>query len=114
MRSDDASGEWTRHSVCSIEGDILVSNLIRPEREASGYLIPSLSMLKGKVDRVFGSQPMLPLSQKRKDVDVDKCGSRAGKEQFRAYAEIVLGMGGDKKDGGAEKDVDIHKNILQN
>jgi len=97
--------------VCSIEGDILVSNLIRPEREASGYLIPSLSMLKGKVDRVFGSQPMLPLSQKRKDVDVDKCGSRAGKEQFRAYAEIVLGMGGDKKDGGAEKDVDIHKNM---
>ena len=71
-----------------------MSNLIRPEREASSYLIPSLSMLKGKVDRVFGSQPMIPLSQKRKDVDVDVCGSRVGKEQFRVYAEIALGIRG--------------------
>ena len=103
--------------MCSIEGDILVSNLIRPEREASSYLIPSLSMLKGKVDRVFGSQPMIPLSQKRKDVDVDVCGSRSGKEQFRVYAEVVLGIRdgvdggvGEKKGDGGEERV-IEKDI---
>ena len=83
-------GSWTRHSICSLEGDILVSNIESPVRGNEEYLIPSLLLLKQKVDRVFGSQPIVSLSQDRKGVTVDVCGDSVGKEQFRIFAESVV------------------------
>ena len=80
---------WSRHSVCSVEGDILVSNIVRREEGSGEYLIPSLQ-LKKKVERVFGVQPSVVLSEAREGVSEDTCGDACGKRQFRAYGEALL------------------------
>lgn len=59
---------WSRHSICSLEGDILISNIESPDRGNDDYLIPSLLLLKQKVDLVFGSQPIISLSNDRKEL----------------------------------------------
>ena len=81
---------WSRHSVCSVEGDILVSNIVQREEGSSEYLIPSLQQLKKKVERVFGVQPSVVLSEAREGVSEDTCGDACGKRQFRAYGEALL------------------------
>ena len=81
---------WSRHSICSIEGDILIQNIQPPNRGDDDYLIPTLLCLKQKVDRVFGSQPIATLSQEREGVDVHTCGDENGREQVRAYLQQAL------------------------
>ena len=81
---------WSRHSICSLEGDILISNIESPDRGNDDYLIPSLLLLKQKVDLVFGSQPIISLSNDRKGVTVDVCSDSIGKEKFRLYAESIV------------------------
>ena len=76
--------------MCSVEGDILVSNIVRREEGSSEYLIPSLQQLKKKVERVFGVQPSVVLSEAREGVSEDTCGDACGKRQFRAYGEALL------------------------
>ena len=76
--------------MCSVEGDILVSNIVRREEGSSEYLIPSLQQLKKKVERVFGVQPSVVLSEAREGVSEDTCGDACGKRQFRAYGEVLL------------------------
>ena len=76
--------------MCSVEGDILVSNIVRREEGSGEYLIPSLQQLKKKVERVFGVQPSVVLSEAREGVSEDTCGDECGKRQFRAYGEALL------------------------
>lgn len=76
--------------MCSVEGDILVSNIVRREEGSGEYLIPSLQQLKKKVERVFGVQPSVVLSEAREGVSEDTCGDACGKRQFRAYGEALL------------------------
>ena len=76
--------------MCSVEGDILVSNIVRREEGSGEYLIPSLQQLKKKVERVFGVQPSVVLSEAREGVSEDTCGDACGKRQFRAYGEVLL------------------------
>ena len=38
--------------MCSVEGDILVSNIVRREEGSSEDLIPSLQQLKKKVEQL--------------------------------------------------------------
>ena len=73
-----------------MEGDILVSNIVRREEGSGEYLIPSLQQLKKKVERVFGVQPSVVLSEAREGVSEDTCGDACGKRQFRAYGEALL------------------------
>lgn len=76
--------------MCSVEGDILVSNIVRREEGSGEYLIPSLQQLKKKVERVFGVQPSVVLSEAREGVSEDTCGDACGKRQFHAYGEALL------------------------
>lgn len=97
--------------MCSVEGDILVSNIVRREEGSSEYLIPSLQQLKKKVERVFGVQPSVVLSEAREGVSEDTCGDACGKRQFRAYGEVLLKQHGvevcakgDIEEGKGEKE----------
>lgn len=81
---------WCRHSLCSIEGDILLANIEVALSNSSDYLIPSLMVLKRKVDRVFGSQKVVSLSENRPHVNESTWSDEAGKAQFQLYAETVL------------------------
>lgn len=54
------------------------------------YLIPSLLALKHKVERLFGVQPSVSLSESRVSKTEDLCENEAMKLQFRVYAESVL------------------------
>ena len=60
----------------------------------SEYLIPSLQQLKKKVERVFGVQPSVVLSEVRVGVSEDTCGDECGKRQFRAFGEVFLKQNG--------------------
>ena len=60
----------------------------------SEYLIPSLQQLKKKVERVFGVQPSVVLSEVRAGVNEDTCGDECGKRQFRAFGEVFLKQNG--------------------
>ena len=82
--------EWCRHSVCSIEGDALISNIQQTTSDSSDYLIPSLLVLKKKVDRVFGSQKVVSLSENRANVDENTCGDKEGYQQFFYYAKSLV------------------------
>ena len=99
--------------MCSVEGDILVSNIVRREEGSSEYLIPSLQQLKKKVERVFGVQPSVVLSEAREGVSEDTCGDACGKRQFRAYGEALLKQHGvevcAKGDIEEEKEVETEK-----
>ena len=76
--------------MCSIEGDALINNIVVDSHESPEYLIPSLKQLKMKVERVFGVQASVVLSEAREGVGVDSCGDASGKRQFRAFGEALL------------------------
>ena len=54
------------------------------------YLIPSLLALKHKVERLFGTQPSVSLSESRVCKTENMCENEVGKRQFRLYAESML------------------------
>ena len=78
-----------RHSLCALEGDIHIKNLLVQRHEDSEYLIPSFLMLKKKVERLFGVQPSASLTQDRSQ-KADYCSSVIGKAQFELYARELL------------------------
>lgn len=101
--------------MCSVEGDILVSNIVRREEGSSEYLIPSLQQLKKKVERVFGVQPSVVLSEAREGVSEDTCGDACGKRQFRAYGEALLKQHGVEVcvKGDIEEEKEIEKEEME-
>lgn len=67
-----------------------MQNIELPARGSDDYLIPPLLCLKRKVDRVFGSQPIVTLSQERLGVDVHTCGDELGKQQMKLFLHQSL------------------------
>ena len=67
-----------------------MQNIELPARGSDDYLIPPLLCLKRKVDRVFGSQPIVTLSQERFGVDVHTCGDELGKQQMKSFLHQAL------------------------
>lgn len=100
--------DWCRHSLCSIEGDILISNIDGFRSDSSEYLIPSLLVLKKKVDKVFGSQKVVSLSEDRPNVSELTCCSESGQKQFQLFAETVL-----KQKGGIVKQAEEPKQPME-
>lgn len=82
--------DWCRQSLCSIEGDILISNIDVVRSDSSEYLIPSLLVLKRKVDKVFGSQKVVSLSENRANVNERTCCDERGQHQFELFAKTIL------------------------
>lgn len=54
------------------------------------YLIPSLLLLKKKVDKIFGSQKVVSLSEDRPAANEMTCGDELGYLQFKLFAENIL------------------------
>ena len=54
------------------------------------YLIPSLLLLKKKVDKIFGSQKVVSLSEDRPAANEMTCGDESGYLQFKLFAENIL------------------------
>lgn len=73
-----------------MEGDIHITDLVIDQNQNEEYLIPSLLALKHKVERLFGVQPSVSLSESRVSKAEDLCENEAMKLQFRIYAESVL------------------------
>ena len=103
-----------RHSLCALEGDISIIDVVIERNQNEEYLIPSLLALKHKVERLFGVQPSVSLSESRVSKTEDLCENEAMKRQFRLYAESVLESRkkSDRNDRSdrratAEKEIDI-------
>ena len=103
-----------RHSLCALEGDISITDVVIERNQNEEYLIPSLLALKHKVERLFGVQPSVSLSESRVSKTADLCENEAMKRQFRLYAESVLesrkksdGSDGSDRSATAEKEIDI-------
>ena len=54
------------------------------------YLIPSLLLLKKKVDKIFGSQKVVSLSEDRPAANEMTCGDESGYLQFKLFAENIF------------------------
>lgn len=73
-----------------MEGDIAITDLVIDRNQNAEYLIPSLLALKHKVERLFGVQPSVSLSESRSTKAEDLCENEAMRFQFRCYAESVM------------------------
>lgn len=89
----------------------MVGNIEIPDRGNEDYVIPSLLVLKQKVDLVFGSQPIVSLSNDRKGVSVDTCGDSIGKERFRFYAKSILNKKDMMDEGESTSYLDVTPSI---
>lgn len=68
----------------------MISNVVIENSHSGEYLIPSLLMLKRKVEKVFGSQQVESLSENRPNTSELTCSDEVGQEQFKLFAENVL------------------------
>ena len=64
------------------KGDILISNIDTEMNVNGEYLIPSLLLLKKKVDKIFGSQKVVSLSEDRPVANEMTCGDESGYLQY--------------------------------
>lgn len=68
----------------------MISNIVVENDHSGDYLIPSLLMLKRKVEKVFGSQEVENLTENRPNTSELTCSDEVGQVQFKQFAENVL------------------------